>query len=84
MSNIKVENNGEIYDLDDLDGEQLVVLAMCAFLYMKRENKKSDEELLSDILHWFEIMTHEVVEFRPMTDEDLDEMIVKPDVSEYH
>lgn len=84
MSNIKIENEGEIYDMDDLSGDQLIVLAMCAFLYMKKEKKLDDAELLESILQWFELMTADVVEFRPLSDEDLNDMIPTPDQKDMH
>jgi len=65
-------------DLGDLDHYELILLAMKAFLYVK-ENKDdiSDEQLLNDILGWFDIMTFtadlpelESVERAKVCDED--------------
>jgi hypothetical protein len=47
-------------DIDDLDGTELLLLAMCAFLKMKRDKVLTDQELLEDILAWFTIMTMEI------------------------
>lgn len=84
MSDIKVECEGELYDMDELDGDQLIILAMCAFLYMKKEHKMPDEKLLADILNWFEIMTADVIEFKPISKEEYEEIMQVPPDTELH
>ena len=45
-------------ELEHLDTMELTMLAMKAFLFVKKNKPEiSDEQLLSDILNWFEIMT---------------------------
>jgi hypothetical protein len=47
-------------DLSKMDEFDLVLLAMKAFLYIRKEAKATDEQLLRDILHWFDLMTERV------------------------
>jgi len=49
-------------DLDELDGEDLVRLAMLAFIFMYDKKTIPKEQLLDDILNWFRMMTDDVGE----------------------
>lgn len=49
-------------NLDELDGEELVRLAMLAFIYMHDKKKVPKEQLLDDILNWFRMMTDDMGE----------------------
>jgi len=44
-------------ELDDLSERELTLLAMKAFIFLKKKKQVTDEQLLGDILMWFEIMT---------------------------
>lgn len=47
--------------LNKLDGVELVQLAMLAFLHMRSEKILPDDQLLDQILLWFDAMTDTVV-----------------------
>ena len=49
-------------ELDRLTGEELVQLAMMAFIHMYEHETVPKEQLLEDILTWFRIMTDEIVD----------------------
>ena len=46
--------------LDPLGEEELIRLAMKAFLVMRMSGDVSDKELLTSILTWFDLMTTDV------------------------
>ena len=50
-----------------LTEDKLILLAMTAFLYKKREGTMTDEALLGQILFWFDVMTMDVPEISPET-----------------
>ena len=56
--------------LESLDQEELVALAMLAFLKMKKDKILTDKELLEDILLWFSVLTlgheYDIIEVEPL------------------
>lgn len=44
-------------DIDELEADELVTLAMLAFIHMHDKTPMPKEELLVDIITWFRMMT---------------------------